>query len=138
MMFSSCPHKDKAWEVIKFFSSEEFLKGYLEAGLYLPISDYMDGIIDKSKTGRLADFALTDYESVYPTVPSVTLEGDPYGAVIWRAIMGDISADEAIADLKKRYNEALENDIKIEKTKRIVIKDFDPLHPGEGTVEYTE
>jgi len=109
-----------------------------EAGLYLPISDYMDGIIDKSKTGRLADFALTDYESVYPTVPSVTLEGDPYGTVIWRAIMGDISADEAIADLNKRYNEALENDIKIEKTKRIVIKDFDPLHPGEGTVEYTE
>ncbi|WP_066549059.1 extracellular solute-binding protein [Clostridium sp. AT4] len=138
MMFSSCPHKDKAWEVIKFFSSEEFLKGYLEAGLYLPISDYMDGIIDKSKTGRLADFALTDYESVYPAVPSVTLEGDPYGTVIWRAIMGDISADEAIADLNKRYNEALENDIKIGKTKRIVIKDFDPLHPGEGTVEYTE
>jgi multiple sugar transport system substrate-binding protein len=52
--------------------------------------------------------------------------------------MGDISADEAIADLNKRYNEALENDIKIGKTKRIVIKDFDPLHPGEGTVEYTE
>ena len=31
---------------------------------------------------------------------------------IWRAIMGDISADEAIADLNKRYNDALENDIK--------------------------
>ena len=64
MMFSSCPHKDKAWEVIKFFSSEESLKGYLEAGLYLPISDYMDGIIDKSKTGRLADFALTDRDEL--------------------------------------------------------------------------
>lgn len=138
MMFSSCPHKDKAWEVIKFFSSEEFLKGYLEAGLYLPISKYMDGIIDKTKVGRLADFALTDYESVYPQKPSITLEGDPYGTVIWSAIMGEISADDAIADLNKRYNEALENDIKIGKTKRIVIKNFDPMHPGEGTVEYTE
>ena len=70
MMFSSSKNKDKAWEVIKYFSSEEFLKGYLEAGLNLPISSYMDGIIDKTKTGRLADFALTDYESVYSTVPS--------------------------------------------------------------------
>ena len=138
MMFSSCPHKDKAWEVIKYFSSEEFLKGYLEAGLYLPISKYMDGVIDKTKVGRLADFALTDYESVYPQKPSITLEGDPYGTVLWSAIMGEISADDAIADLNKRYNDALENDIKIGKTKRIVIKNFDPMHPGEGTVEYTE
>lgn len=138
MMFSSCKNKDKAWEVIKFFSSEEFLKGYMEAGLYLPISNYMDSIIDKSKTGRLADFQLTDYESVYPAVPAISLEGDAYGTVIWRAIMGDVGADEAIADLNKRYNEALENDIKLGKIKRIIIKDFDPLHPGEGTIEYTE
>lgn len=138
MMFSSCKNKDKAWEVIKYFSSEEFLKGYLEAGLYLPISDYMDGVIDKTKTGRLADFKLTDYESVYPAVPAVALEGDDFGTVIWRAIMGDVSADEAIADLNKRYNNALEQDIKLGKIKRIVIKDFDPLNPGSGTIEYTE
>ena len=138
MMFSSSKNKDKAWEVIKYFSSEEFLKGYLEAGLYLPISSYMDGIIDKTKTGRLADFALTDYESVYPATPAITLEGDPYSVVLWNAIMGNVSADDAIADLNKRYNDALENDIKIGKVKRIIIKDFDPMHPGEGTVEYTE
>ncbi|MCI6887776.1 MAG: extracellular solute-binding protein [Lachnospiraceae bacterium] len=138
MLFSSSKNKDKAWEVIKYFSSEEFLKGYLEAGLYLPISGYMDSVIDKSKTGRLADFELKDYESVYPAVPAISLEGDDYGTVIWRAIMGDVSADEAIADLNKRYNNALENDIKLGKVKRIVIKDFDPLHPNQGTIEYTE
>lgn len=138
MMFSSSKNKEKAWEVIKYFSSEEFLKGYLEAGLYLPISSYMDGKIDKSKTGRLADFALTDYESVYPAMPSVTLEGDPYGTVLWNAIMGNIGAEEAITDLNKRYNDALENDIRIGKTKRIVIEDFDPMHPNEGTITYTE
>ena len=138
MMFSSSKNKDKAWEVIKYFSSEEFLKGYLEAGLYLPISNYMDRTIDKTKTGRLADFQLTDYESVYPAVPAISLEGDDYGTVIWRAIMGDISADDAIADLNKRYNNALENDIKLGKIKRIIIKDFDALHPSQGTIEYTE
>lgn len=138
MLFSSSKHKDKAWEVIKFFSSEEFLKGYLEAGLYLPISDYMDGIIDKSKTGRLADFKLTDYESVYPAVPAISVEGDDYSTVIWRAIMGDVGADEAIADLNKRYHDALEHDIKLGKVRRIVIRDFDPMHPGNGTIEYTK
>ena len=40
--------------------------------------------------------------------------------------MGDISADEAIADLNKRYNEALENDIKIEKQNVLSSNDFDP------------
>lgn len=138
MMFSSSKNKDKAWEVIKYFSSEEFLKGYLEAGLYLPISNYMDGVIDKSKTGRLADFELMDYESVYPAVPAISLEGDEYGVVIWRAIMGDVSADDAIADLNKRYNEALDRDIEMGKINRVIIKDFDPLHPNEGTVEYTK
>ena len=57
---------------------------------------------------------------------------------MYYAIMGNVSADDAIADLNKRYNDALENDIKIGKVKRIIIKDFDPMHPSEGTVEYTE
>ena len=52
--------------------------------------------------------------------------------------MGNIGAEEAIADLNKRYNDALENDIRIGKTKRIVIEDFDPMHPNEGTITYTE
>lgn len=137
-MFASTEDKDAAWEVIKYFSSEEFVKGYLEEGLALPISKYMDSIVDKSGIGRLADFQLTDYESVYPAVPNVTLEGDNYQIVLWSAIMGEISADEAIADLNKRYNEALENDIKLGKIKRLVIKDYDPLHPSAGTVEYTD
>jgi multiple sugar transport system substrate-binding protein len=138
MMLSSSKNKDAAWEVIKYFSSEDYLKGYLEGGYCLPISDYMNGIIDASKTGRLADFKLQEYESVYPAVPAVAIHGEDYVATLWNAIMGNVSADDAIADLNKRYNEALDNDVSMGKIKRLVIKDFNPMHPNEGTIEYLE
>jgi multiple sugar transport system substrate-binding protein len=129
-------NKDAAWKVISYFQSEDFLKGYLESGYCLPISDYMDGIIDKSKIGRLADFSLLSYEDVYPTVPSVNLQGDDYRTVLWNACMGYVSADDAIADLNKRYNDALDSDVASGTVKRLVISDFDPLHPSKGTAEY--
>jgi len=136
MMINSSEHKDLAWEVIKYFSSEEFLTGYLEGGYSLPITSYMDEKIDKSKIGRLADFKLTDYENVYPAVPSITLEGDPYRVIFMYTMMGAMSIDDAIADLNERYNMALDNDVQSGKIKRLVIKDFDPLHPNAGTIEY--
>ncbi len=138
MMLSSSKNKDAAWEVIKFFSSEDFLKGYLEGGYCLPISGYMSSAIDSSKTGRLADFKLQDYESVYPAVPAVAIQGDDYIATLWNAILGNVSADDAIKDLNKRYNEALDNDVSMGKIKRLIIKDFDPMHPNAGTIEYLD
>ena len=63
IMLESCANKDAAWEVIKFFQSEEFLIGYMEGGFDLPITSYIDEKIDKSKMGRMADFSLLDYES---------------------------------------------------------------------------
>ncbi len=135
-MLSSCENQDAAWEVIKFFSGEDFLKGYFEGGYSAPLSDYMAGIIDNSKTGRLADFALEDYEDVYPTTPAITLEGENYPTVFWYVIQGNISADEAIKDLNTRYNDALERGLANESFERLVIEDFDPLHPSSGTSTY--
>ncbi|MCH3987690.1 MAG: extracellular solute-binding protein [Lachnospiraceae bacterium] len=135
-MIRTSKNKDAAWKVISYFQSEEFLKGYLEGGYCLPITDYMDGVIDKSKIGRLADFSKLSYEDVYPTVPSVNLQGDNYRTVLWNAVMGYVSADEAIADLNQRYNDALEADVKSGSVKRLVISDYDPLHPSKGTATY--
>lgn len=136
-IMSSSEHQDEAWKVIQYFQSEEFLKGYLENGYCLPITEYMDGVIDKTKIGRLADFSLLDYEDVYPTPPAVNLQGDDYRTVLWNAIMGYVDADEAIEDLNTRYNEALESDIASGTTQRLIIKDYDPLNPSAGTAEYT-
>lgn len=137
-ILSTSKNPDLAWKVIQYFQSEEFLKGYLEGGFCLPISTYMDGVIDKSKTGRLADFSLLEYESVYPTPPSINLTGDDYRTVLWNAVQGFVDIDEAIEDLNKRYNEALDADVASGSTKRLVIADYDPLHPSQGTATYLE
>lgn len=137
-IMSSSEHPDEAWKVIQYFQSEEFLKGYLENGYCLPITSYMDEKIDKSKIGRLADFSLLDYESVYPAVPTINLTGDDYRTVMGNAIMGYVDVDDAIEDLNTRYNEAYDADIESGSVKRLVIEDYDPLHPSDGTATYLD
>lgn len=137
-IMSSSENPDAAWKVIQYLQSEEILKGYLEGGFCLPISSYMDGVIDKSKTGRLADFSLLEYESVYPAVPQINLSGDDYRTVLWNAVMDYVDIDEAIEDLNTRYNEAYEADIASGSIQRLVIEDYDPLHPADGTATYLD
>ncbi|RHQ59362.1 extracellular solute-binding protein [Firmicutes bacterium AF25-13AC] len=137
-IMSSSEHPDEAWKVIQYLQSEEVLKGYLENGFCLPITTYMDEKIDKSKIGRLADFSLLDYESVYPAVPTINLTGDDYRTVLWNAIMGYVDVDDAIEDLNTRYNEAYDADIESGSVKRLVIEDYDPLHPSDGTATYLD
>lgn len=137
-ILSSCENPDAAWEVIRYLQSEEVLKGYLEGGYCLPISSYMKEAIDTSQIGRLADFSLLEYESVYPMVPAVNLSGDDYKDVFWDVIMGELEIDEAIEDLNTRYNEAYEADIEAGYVKRLVIEDYDPLYPNKGKATYLE
>ncbi len=134
---SQSKNTEKAIDVLEYFGTEEFLKGYLEGGYTLPISTYMESKIDASKVGRLADFSLKDYEDVYPIVPSVTPEGPSYKDALWSACLSDgPDIDETIATLNDIYNEALDKAISMGKVKRLVIEDFDPLHPSQGTCTY--
>lgn len=137
-MISSSGHKDQAWEVISYFSSEDFLKGYFEGGYSAPLSGYMADAIDSTTVGRLADFALQDYEDVYPATPSITLEGDDYATVFFNVIQGYTTIEEAISDLDTRYNDALARGIANGSIKRLVIEDFDPQHPSQGTPQYLD
>ena len=136
IMMSSSKNKDAAWEVIKYFQSEEFLVGYMEGGYDLPITNYINERVDHSKMGRLGDYSLLDYESVYPAVPSINLTGDNYRTVLWNAIMGYVDIDEAINDLNTRYSQCYDEDIMYGSVQRLVIKDYNPLQPSAGTAEY--
>ncbi len=137
-MLSSAKDKEAAWKVIEYFGSEEFLKGYFEGGYSAPLGSYMAGKIDASKTGRLGDFALQDYEDVYPSVPTVIVDGDDYAITMWNVILGNLDADEAVADLNTRYNDALERGIENGSCQRVTIAGFDKLHPSKGTAVYGE
>ncbi|MEY8357259.1 extracellular solute-binding protein [Lachnospiraceae bacterium 54-53] len=139
MMSALTEHPKEAWEVIEYFGSEEVLKGYLEGGYSLPISKYMDEKIDKTKIGRMADFSGADYEAVLPVAPSVTPEGEDFRDALWNACLPEGAAiDDTIAKLNQTYNDALDKEVKMGKTKRLVIKDYDPLNPSGGTVEYLD
>lgn len=137
MMSALTAHPQEAYEVIEYFGSENVVKGYLEGGYTLPMSTYMEERIDKEKIGRMADFSGADYEAVLPTAPSVSPEGESYRDALWNACLPDgPSIEETIEKLNQTYNAALDKDVKMGKTKRLVIKDYDPLNPGAGTVEY--
>lgn len=128
---------DSAIKAIEFFGSEDHVKGYLERGYGLACSDYMDSKVEKSKIGKLAEFSKQDYESVYPLFPQVSPTGDNYRTTIWNLIANvDMNIEDGLKDLTNRYNEALDKEVKMGKIKRLVIKDYDPLHPSDGTFEY--
>mgnify|MGYP004673972259 CR=1 FL=1 len=135
-MFSSSKNKDAAWEVVKYLNSEAVVKGYVEMGYALPLSEYIMGVVDTSQMGRLADFAPVSYEGLYPSVPAVSYAGDDYAKTIWNCIVNGTDVDKCIADLNKRYNEALEKDVKLGKVKRVVIENFDNLHPNANPISY--
>ena len=50
--------------------------------------------------------------------------------------MGYVGIDEAIEDLNTRYNAAYDEDIELGFVQRLVIADYDPLHPSLGTGSY--
>jgi multiple sugar transport system substrate-binding protein len=139
MMSKDTKVSEAAWKVIEFFSSEEFLKGYIEDGLNLPLGEYMQSKVDLSLAGKLGEFAPLPYEGVYPTIPSVTPEGTTYEDALWEAcVSSDVNIDETIEMLNKNYNEALDKEVEMGKTKRLVIKDFDIMNPQAGTFEYLD
>lgn len=138
-MSGKTKNAEAAWKVIEYFQSEEFLKGYIEQGYTLPITNYMDSIVDKTKMGRLSDFALKEYEAVYPVAPTVSPAGEAYRVALWNACLpGGPDIDKTIKELNESYNEALDKDISLGKTKRLIVENYDPLSPNSGTVKYID
>ncbi len=129
---------DAAWEFIKYMQSLDVLVGYCEAGYSAPLTNAVRDKYDASKAGRMGEFQAAAYDEVYPSYPSVNLTGDNYRKTLWEAVLGNTDVDAAIADCNKRYNEALEADIKSGDVLRVVIPDFDPMHPGAGTIEFRD
>jgi multiple sugar transport system substrate-binding protein len=138
-MSSSTKDAEAAWKVIEYFGSEEVLKGYLEGGYSLPISKHMNEVVDKSKVGRMADFAQKEYEAVYPSMPDVAPQGENYRDALWNACLPDgPDIDQTLETLNRTYNEALERALSLGQEKRVIIENYNPLKPNEGKVLYLD
>ncbi|RRD93705.1 extracellular solute-binding protein [Clostridiales bacterium COT073_COT-073] len=136
-MSASCKHPDEAFAVIRWFSSEDFMVEYVENGLALSISPEIMSKVDMGKIGKLQEFLPISYEGVYPKPPAVTPQGKEWRDALWETVIPQgTDIDQTIAEMNQLYNEALDRDVKAGKVKRLRIKDFDPMKPLNGTLEY--
>lgn len=105
---------EKALEALKLFTSDETVIELYEAGKAIP---YTSELISKAtKQPAIKNFAeFADLQNSYQFMMNpkgaLKIEGDTAEVVLSKVILGIMSPDEAVADLDKRYNEALDRAI---------------------------
>lgn len=101
---------EKALEVLKLFVSDEATLKLYEAGKAIPAKAEIIATAQKPVTKNFEAFADLTNAFQYPVTPkgSLKIEGETMENVLLKAILGAVSVDEAVADLDKRYNEALD------------------------------
>lgn len=105
----------KVLDVLKLFTSENMIINLYEAGKQIP---YKADLVQKAKnqptTMNFPEFA--DLKSTYPYPMSpksyLKIEGETAEVVLSKVIFGMVTPEQAVTDLDKRYNEALDRAIK--------------------------
>ncbi len=108
-------HLPAVVEVFKFLHSKEFLTTIYEDCAIIPIEmDIINGAKNvKSKTGWKNMSDLSKSYGLQPFPDSlITIEGLSAPKVLDMVWAGEMSIDEALSDLDKRYNEALDRAVK--------------------------
>jgi multiple sugar transport system substrate-binding protein len=130
---SNDQEKKAAMAFFEYLLSENTLVEYFEGGYGVPV---YDGIAEKASKvpdrPGFAGFADVSIDRMYPYETPVQVEGSGFGTVMNDIMNGAANVDEAIADLNKRYNEAVQKgvtdgDFKLEDYTN---KDFTCLTPS--------
>ncbi|MFE5322458.1 ABC transporter substrate-binding protein [Paenibacillus sp. NPDC056579] len=127
---SSSKNKEAAWKFVEYMYSEENLVKYAETGLGMPV---LQSVAEKMKTPDIygyKDFVPTKSDAIWPVKPNVdsSLQGLKYADAFWKYILdGSGNLDTIIADLTKRYNDALDKAIKAGDVKVTPDPNFDPM-----------
>lgn len=128
---------DKQKEAMAFYEyllSEPVLVEYYENGYGIPV---YPGVAEKATKvpdrPGFSGFATVENDRVYPYEPPVQglIEGPGYGAVLNDVLNGKVSIDDAIADLNKRYADAMEIGVKNGefKIEDYIVPNGTPMHP---------
>ncbi|QTH45375.1 extracellular solute-binding protein [Cohnella sp. LGH] len=131
MMSAVAKDKEKAWKALEFIYSPEFMGEIVKvAGGLSLVKEVADNPAYKADIPMLEAFQPTPSDAVWPPFPpGLKLQGDPVQNVFIQVINGQLSVDDAIADLNKRYNEAFELSISQGAFKReeFMMPGLDPL-----------
>lgn len=133
LMNAKTKHPEEAWKVMEYLYSDEVLAGYHERGLGLVMVPSALKIAKKPENvQKHPNLEFDEHDKVWPTVPTgVKPEGNDMYFVMNTVIFGAQNVDAAIADLNKRYNEALDKAEKDGKAARKIYPDFTPENPGK-------
>jgi len=127
---SSSKVKEAAWKFVEYMYSEDNLVKYAETGLGMPV---LQAVADKMKTPDIygyKEFVPTKSDAIWPIKPNVdsSLTGLKYADAFWKYILdGSGDLDALIADLTKRYNDALDKAAKAGDVKVSPNPNFDPM-----------
>lgn len=104
-------HPEHAARWLAFMVDDEYLAGYYERGLGLPIRPAVAELAEPDAYG-FEWFADTEYDMIYPpTPPGLELEGPDRGVVYNQIMAGEIDLEEGLRDLDRRMNRALQEAI---------------------------
>ncbi|MCZ8516577.1 sugar ABC transporter substrate-binding protein [Paenibacillus filicis] len=118
--------KDAAWKFINYMYGDDILQPYHEKGYGISMVPSIISKVKKPDINGIEGFLPNKYDGVWPIVPTVTVQGVKYEDAFWKYILEGGDLDKVIADLNKRYNEALDKAIANGEVKAKPDASFDP------------
>lgn len=122
---SQCKHPEAAYEFMKFMTSDDYMIGYHEQGYGIIV---VPSVAEKAKpaTAYGAEyFTLNDTDTIAPLAPEMAglaIEGKTFYDAFASVIFGEMTAEDAVAQMTESYNGALEAAIASGDLEPIVVK----------------
>ncbi|GGD58070.1 ABC transporter substrate-binding protein [Paenibacillus nasutitermitis] len=104
-------HKEEAAKFLNFMYGDQILLDYHEKGFAFSM---VSSVLSKAKQADIPGiegFAPTKYDGAWPVQPTVAVQGEKYQDAFFKYMIQGGDLDKIIADLNKRYNEALDKAI---------------------------
>ncbi len=122
---SQTKHPKEAYEFMKFMTSDDYMIGYHEQGYGIIV---VPSVAEKAKpaTAYGAEyFTLNDTDTIAPLAPEMTglvIEGKTFYDAFASVIFGEMSVEDAVAQMTESYNGALEEAISSGDLEPIIVK----------------
>lgn len=120
--------KAAVWEVYRWLNSDEIVTLKYEAAKNIPVNPTIAQKGTAPEVMGFAEFSDVSKNTVYPVVPSVSVEGDTYDIIFYKAVTGEYSIDKAVQLANDAYNSALDKAIEdgVIDLADFQIKDYQP------------
>lgn len=123
---SKSENKEAAWKFMEFMYDESNLQQYQEKGFGISMVPSVSAVAANPDVKGIEGFLPNEYDGVWPVYPVVPVQGTKSDDAFFKYILSGGDLDAIIADLNKRYNEALDAAVASGEVKAEPIADFNP------------